>query len=87
MAVHVRNYVGTYRDHLVLGVFPYVQKRLLHQDSCVALTMVLGINLSVNKVPFAWHKAVISQTNPNVVNPNLATMCLLIVNNFWFHAC
>ena len=48
---------------------------------------MLCADFGVNEVPFTRHQAVIGQTDAYVINPDLITMRLFIVYNFWFHDC
>ena len=57
---HIHNHVGTNRDNLVLGVLPDVVEGFFHQNSGVAVVLLVAVNLGMDEVTLSWHQGVVS---------------------------
>ena len=85
VTLHVHNDIRANRNDLVLGVGSDISKRFTHQVSCVALVLLIQVDLSVDKVTFPWHQGVIRKANALIFKPKLVSVSFLVVDDFWFH--
>jgi site-specific DNA-methyltransferase (adenine-specific) len=85
VALHIHNDIRANRDNFVLGVSPDISKGFPHQICCVALVLLIWINLGMDEVTLTWHQGVISMANPLVFKPKLVSVSIYVVDDFWFH--
>ena len=85
MPLHIHNDIRANRNDLVLGVGSDISKRFTHQVSCVALVLLIQVDLSVDEVTLTGHQRVVSKANAFIFKPKLVSVSFLVVDDFWFH--